>query len=777
MRYNFVILCNNTITLTTCKQIFLRKCFNTIFYSRSYSSCRNMIKISQKKKKNIKYNNRTYCNKYNNVRKDECKFMMTEDNTYSTYNDKINLYLGNKNINRKNLLTHIKNHKKLLLYTLCKIYEKKEFNKLHNDTLNELYHDICEQVLEETQNKLNLRERLIFLSCINDKSYAEKVNITKTNNNNYYFTNKTYNKYNNIFDEKNIFLYFCTILKNRKYYVEDKDIVNDILLFFDKKINIMRINNISLYLSNISYLNSKVIIKTNMLYYFVLYMLKYIKYRIKKRMDLKNIYHYVTLLTSCMHISKLKMEINEDIESYINDLNVIKMINKNEYTFDSTDFSNMCKKNLKDIKYIKDIKNIKDKKYIKDTMNSYLNYNDKNFYHYFNIYEYFEYKEEIHKSIPLPMTYKKIKKNNDENEKKKKKKKKEDDDDNNNNNNVDIETLHDLNDELIYLIYNMNYILVNIFLKRKYTRKKILEQNILKDMTIPIIIHYMFTCLNFQIFSNALYLEIQKFILSIFDVNKQSFELLLPLSNIIELLHLISIHNNSIKINEKIEKCIIKNFLDELFIKNNCIHLNKKDKIILYISISKILFSSKKVYIEKMHNILTNEFINFTYRDLYCIVYALNCSKYCDLPFIESLLRNIYKLKHKYSQNKLLTIISIFYSFDVNMSIFNLLRTYANKKDINHITKEEEDTSEDYHINTGTKKLEDDLENKERILKELSSHIKEEASDNFVFNENDILEFNSDENRLKDETSEEKFLMDDDEIKKYIKRKHKKRKS
>ncbi|ETW47965.1 hypothetical protein PFMALIP_04000 [Plasmodium falciparum MaliPS096_E11] len=227
----------------------------------------------------------------------------------------------------------------------------------------------------------------------------------------------------------------------------------------------------------------------------------------------------------------------------------------------------------------------------------------------------------------------------------------------------------------------MNYYLVNIFLKKK---KKTLEQNILKkNMTIPIIIHYMFRCLNFQIFSNTLYLELQKLILSICDMNKESFGLLLLLlapSNIIEFLHLMSINNNLIKINEKIETCILKQFLDHLFI-DNCIHLNKKDKIILYISISKILFFSKKMYMEKMHHILTNEFINFTYRDLYCIVYALNCSKFCDLPFIESLLRNIYKFKHKYSQNKLLTIISIFYSFNLNMSIFNLLITYTNKKE------------------------------------------------------------------------------------------------
>ncbi|SOV17090.1 conserved Plasmodium protein, unknown function [Plasmodium sp. gorilla clade G2] len=765
MRHKFVIH-YNTITLSSCKDIFLRKWFNLIFYSRNYSSCKNMIKISQKRKKDIIYNNKRNCNKYNNVRKDECGVINTEDNRYnSIYNDRINLYLGNKNINRKNLLTYIKNHKKLLLYTLCKIYEKKQFNKQSNDILNELSHNICEHV-EKTKDKLNSRERLIFLSCINDKHYAEKINIIKSNNNN----NNNNNKYN-IFDEKNVFLYLCKVLKNRKYYLEDNDIVNDILFFFEKKINIMRINNISLYLSNISYLNSKVIIKTNMLYYFVLYMLKYIKYKIKKRMNLNNIYHYVTLLTSCMNISKLKMEKNENIDSYINHLNVIKMTNKNEYSFDSTNFSNISKQN------------INDKKYLNDIMHSSLIYNDNNFYHYFNIYEHFEYKEESDKkkTINITMPYKRKNNNNNYNDdnddnNEEKNKNQQQNDKQNDHNNMNIQTFYHINDELIFLIYHMNYILKNIFLKKKYTRKKILEQNILKNMTIPIIIHYMFSSLNFQIFSNALYLELEKLILSICDMNKQSFELLLPPSNMIELLHLMSLHNNLIKFDDKVEKLIIKKFLDQLFI-DNCISLNKKDKIILYISISKILFSSKKIYMEKMHNILTNEFINFTYRDLYSIVYALNCSKYCDLPFIESLLRNIYKLKHKYSQNKLLTIISIFYSFQVNMSIFNLLITYANKKDINHIKKEEADTSENYNVNTGAKKLEDDLENKERILKELSSHIKEESNDNFVFNENDILEFNSDENRIKDDTSEEKFLMDDDEIKKYIKRKHKKRKS
>ncbi|SCQ12892.1 conserved Plasmodium protein, unknown function [Plasmodium gaboni] len=123
-------------------------------------------------------------------------------------------------------------------------------------------------------------------------------------------------------------------------------------------------------------------------------------------MDFNNIYYYVTLLTSCMNISKLKMEKNENIESYINHLNVIKMTNKNEYSFDSTNFSNMSKQN------------IKDKKYLNDIMYSSLIYNDNNFYHYFNIYEHFEYKEESHKkkTINITMPYKRKNNNNDDND-------------------------------------------------------------------------------------------------------------------------------------------------------------------------------------------------------------------------------------------------------------------------------------------------------------------------------------------------------------------------
>ncbi|CRG97075.1 conserved Plasmodium protein, unknown function [Plasmodium gallinaceum] len=630
--------------------------------------------------------------------------------------EKINLHLSKENITSKNLLKFIERDKKLLLYALCKIHEKKGFDD--RCELNNLSSSIAEKIINR-ESTLNVKEKLIYLSCLNIKKYAEKINLIKDINIKH-------------MDEKIIFNYFCTILKNRKNYLDDKEIIDDILFFFKNKINKKCINNISAYFFNLSYLNSKTIIKTNILYYFVLYMLKYIRNKIKKRMSVFNIFNYVELLTSIIHISKLKKEKSFDIEYDIEYINKIRMLNRNEYDFEISNFSNICNGVFND-KCITTLK--------KDLL-----YNDKEFYHYYNIND-FIFKKEKNKFSNNGL---------DEGEE-----------------NNDISKLHGINSDIIYLIYFVNNSLISILKKCQNKLKKNVLHKFANDNLqgkFYIISNYMFQCLHFNIFCRTLFHYFQEVIIYISKSNKMLFFYLSP-SYIVHLIHLLSIQFHLIRIDENVENNILKNCLNVLFV-DDCKKLSKKDKVLLYISISKLLFFSKKIYIEKLNHILSNEFINCTYRDLYSVVYSLNCSKYYDLPFIEALLRNIYKLKHKYSSNQLLTIISIFYSFNLNLSIFNLLLSYSNKNDVGSF-KDERIIINEFEDNKEAKKLEEDLENKERILKEISSHIKENSNDNFVFNESDLLEFDSQNNNLKCDISEESILMDNEEIKKYLKKKRK----
>ncbi|SBS96842.1 conserved Plasmodium protein, unknown function [Plasmodium malariae] len=93
------------------------------------------------------------------------------------------------------------------------------------------------------------------------------------------------------------------------------------------------------------------------------------------------------------------------------------------------------------------------------------------------------------------------------------------------------------------------------------------------------------------------------------------------------------------------------------------------------------------------------------------------------------------------------------------------------------ISREGKNEIPEFNRNQEAKKLEEDLENKERILKELSSHIKENHNaDNITFEELDTLELNSGDSVLKCDDSEERSLMNDEEIKRYLKKRKKKRK-
>ncbi|CRH02865.1 conserved Plasmodium protein, unknown function [Plasmodium relictum] len=688
---------------------------NTFHYLKALSKCNNCYKknyyFNQLRNESVTKRNKILkIKKISRLLKKNNRIKIDEEK------EKINLQLSKENITSKNLLKYIENDKKLLLYTMCKIHEKNEINR--KSALNELSFNIAEKIFHK-ENTLNIKEKLIYLSCINIKKYAEKINLIKDKNIKH-------------MNEKNIFNYFCTILKNRKNYLVDKEIIDDILFFFKNKINKTSINNISIYLFNLSYLNSKTIIKTNILSYFVLYMLRYIKNKFKKRMSLTNALNFVELLTSIIHISKLKIEKNLEIEYDIEFINKIKMLNKNEYDIEVSNFSNMCKSLLSD-KCANVLK--------KDLL-----YNDKEFYHYYNI-NGFIFKKEKNEYVDM---YK---------------------DDEGKKNNISL--LHDINSEIVYLIYFVNNSLVSLFKKCLNNFKKSILHKVSNDnlqSKFYIIGNYMFQCLHFNIFCKTLFQYFQEIIIYMSKSKKMLFFNLSP-SDIVHLIHLLSVQYHLIRIDEIVESCILEKCLNALFI-DDCKILSKKDKVLLYISVSKLLFFSKKNYIEKLNNILTNEFINCTYRDLYSIVYSLNCSKYYDLSFIESLLRNIYKLKHKYSSNQLLTIISIFYSFNLNLSIYNLLISYSNKNDIGSFKKDEKITIDKLKDNKEAKKLEEDLENKERILKELSSHIKENSNDSFVFNESDLLEFDS-QNNSKSNISEESILMDDEEIKKYIKKKRK----
>ncbi|KAI4835139.1 hypothetical protein MKS88_005823 [Plasmodium brasilianum] len=689
-----------------------------------------------------------------NIRKD-IKFGKTDKEEKK---EVINLNLDRKGItSSKDLLKYIGKNKKLLLYILCKIDEKKNKYRGQQDVLNDLEHNINEKIVEE---ELSLRnsEKMIFLSCASSKYYAEKIHLIRNDNNGIYI------------DEKNLFNYYCTVLKYRKNNsLNDKEIDDDILTFFKSRMNIRKINSISLYLLNLSYLNSKTTIKTNVLYNFVLYMLKYIKNKITNRTGIILLTHYVDLLTSIMHVSKLKIETSsaEVGEENTDSINKIRMVNKNEYPFDCHSFSNLCKNSQvmihaghNDAKKSGEI----------------ISYDATKFYHYFNIYDFVCNREGYTSgdSAAVVTTRAKdgiavggVQQTIDALSM-------------NKTSGSTWAKIYDIRSEIIYMIYYLNAALVCLLKKcvrncKKDVHSKRFDEPLEKRLYV--IINYMFNCLQYNVFCKTLFLLLQQVLIIYMSNNMRKYHFrYLSTSSIAHLVHLLSIQYSSVKIDDDNEKLImLKNCLNKLFT-NDCKDLGKKDKLLTYISVSKILFFSKKVYIEKMHNILSSELINFTYRDLYSVVYSLNCSKFYDLPFFESVLRNIYKLKHKYEQSRVLTIITVFCSFNVNLAIFNFLMAYANKNDMQPISREGKNEIPEFNRNQA-KKLEEDLENKERILKELSSHIKENHNaDNITFEELDTLELNSGDSVLKCDDSEERSLMNDEEIKRYLKKRKKKRK-
>ncbi|CAD2114380.1 conserved Plasmodium protein, unknown function [Plasmodium vinckei petteri] len=670
--------------------------------------------------------------------------------------EKKKIILANKNVNGNTLLKYIENDKRLLLYGLCKIFQKKKNEQIkYNNLFNNLQQNIMEAIIEK-ESKLSFLEKLVYLSCVNNKEYAEKINLIKDNN----------HKYIKCINDKNVYNYFCTILKQKKNNnLSNEEIIEDIQSFLRKKINNNILNSISNYLFNLSYLNSKNIIETNSLYYFSLYILKYIKNKIKKRMSIIQLASYTELLTSIMCTNKLKMEKEKIDLSYqpnIESFNTLMMLNKNEYSFETSNFSKICRNHIATTESC----DITTSSY--NLTKTYLLYIDKDFIHYFNAYNFVREQEYAKKQNENSQVnnYKtkactekidSLNMNHQENEIEE-----------NRNNQCNEKRLQDMSFEIKYMIYIMNHMIICALKKCLHNFKKGIKNKNFKEHIqniLYVVTNYMFNCLQynifcislFQAFEDVLLQSYSNFIDNIKNENRyisrsksedlakmaESFFDLVPITSKVYLIHLYSLNYNINNMNKFENSIIFKNCLNELFL-DDCKSLRKREKVLLYISISKIFFLSKKKYIEKLNNILSNELINFTYRDLYIIVYALSCSKYNDPPFIETLLRNIYKLKHKYSNNKLLTIISIFHSFNVNTSVFNMLLSYYNRNEsVSH--KEEEVPSED-NSTKSIRKLEEDLENKERILMELSAHIKQDNNDNFTFTESDMLEFNSSNN-------------------------------
>ncbi|VEV59357.1 conserved Plasmodium protein, unknown function [Plasmodium vinckei vinckei] len=703
--------------------------------------------VCGRKKKNIYINVKAYQNSH------------IPKNTISRNNININedeekkkIILANKNVNGNTLLKYIENDKRLLLYGLCKIFQKKKNEQIKCSNLfNNLQQNIMEAIIGK-ESKLSFPEKLVYLSCVNNKEYAEKINLIKDNN----------HKYIKCINDKNLYNYFCTILKQKKNNnLSNEEIIEDIQSFLRKKINNNILNSISNYLFNLSYLNSKTIIETNSLYYFSLYILKYIKNKIKKRMSIIQLASYTELLTSIMCTNKLKMKKEKMDLSYqpnIESFNTLMMLNKNEYSFETSNFSKTCR-NYIDTTETCDITTSS-----YNLTKTYLLYIDKDFIHYFNAYNFvreqeYDKKQNENSQINNYKTKECVEKidslNCQENEIEE-------------NNQCDKKQLQDMSFEIKYMIYIMNHMIICALKKCLHNFKKGIKNKNFKDYIqniLYVLTNYMFNSLQYNIFCISLFQAFEDVLLQSYnnfidniknenryisrnknkDLDKMAgncFDLV-PITTKVYLIHLYSLNYNINNMNKCENSIIFKNFLNELFI-DDCKSLRKREKVLLYISISKIFFLSKKKYIEKLNNILSNELINFTYRDLYIIVYALSCSKYNDPPFIETLLRNIYKLKHKYSNNKLLTIISIFHSFNVNTSIFNMLLSYYNRNEsVSH--KEEEVASEDNSTKC-IRKLEEDLENKERILMELSAHIKQDNNDNFTFTESDMLEFNSSNN-------------------------------
>ncbi|CXJ28060.1 conserved Plasmodium protein, unknown function [Plasmodium berghei] len=732
--------------------------------------------VCGRKKNNISINVKGCKNSHINGYTIKCKHVSRSNININEDEEEKKIIFGNKNVNGNTLLKYIENDKRLLLYTLCKIFRKKKNEQIkYNSLFNNFHQDIMEAIIEK-ESKLSFSEKLVYLSCVNNKEYAEKINLTKDNN----------HKYIKCINDKNLYNYFCTILKQKKNNnLSNEEITEDIQSFLGKKINKNILNSISNYLFNLSYLNSKNIIETNSLYYFSLYILKYIKNKIKKRMSIIQLASYAELLTSIMCTNKLKMEkekINLSYQANIESFNTLMMMNKNEYSFESSNFSKTCRNHILTNQNC----NITTSSYNLTKTN--LSYIDNHFIHYFNSYNFVREQEDA----DFVKEQKCVKKQNENIQINNYKKKEcaerldllnmnnqENEIEGNKNDQYDEKRLQDMTFEIKYMIYIMNQIIICALKKCLHNFKKGIKNKKFKECgqnILYVITNYMFNSLQYNIFCISLFQTLEGVLLQSYSnsinniknknryisrnenenttkMTKNFFDLV-PITSKVYLIHLYSLNYNINNMNKCENSIIFKNCLNELFL-DDCKSLRKREKVLLYISISKI-FLSKKKYIEKLNNILSNELINFTYRDLYIIVYALSCSKYNDPSFIETLLRNIYKLKHKYSNSKLLTIISIFHSFNVNTSVFNMLLSYYNRNEsVSH--KVEEIPSEN-NSPKSIRKLEEDLENKERILMELSAHIKQDNNDNFTFTESDMLEFHSSNNTQINGESDKEYI-------------------
>ncbi|SBS88908.1 conserved Plasmodium protein, unknown function [Plasmodium ovale curtisi] len=629
------------------------------------------------------------------------------------------LYMDRKNVSSSKFLRFIEKDKQLLLYTLCKIYRKGEHAR--ESALKGLFHSIIGKIIEK-ESTLNVWEKLVYLSCVNSKENAEKINLTKGHKN------------VRSMDEKNVYNYFCTMLKNRKNnYIHDDEIVSDISQYLKRKINRKGVNSISMYLFNISYLNSKRIIGTNSLYFFSLYMLNYAKNKIKKRINIINISNYIELLTSIMSISKLKIErSNTLVDNDIETLNTMSVMNRNEYPFDYVSLSNMSHQYTS--------LNGNNSSHMRYSFMG-LSHNGDHFFHYFNVY-HFVYEEERVMNMKRDRREEEM----------------EDADDVEERNEENTTRVYNMHHQTVDVINFTNYILLCVLKKclrncKKGIRSKQFAENVRSK--IYLLISYMFNCLSFDIFCKPLFQVVEHMLVRMCprvsgggNVDGSEgilFRALFP-SGAVQLLHLLSLGHGSTPVGKNGTWVLLKMCLEALFI-DDCKSLGKRDKVILYISLSKLTFTSKRSYIEKLNNTISSELINFTHRDLYSIVYAISCSKFCDLSFFEALIRSIYKMKHKYTRNRLITMASIFYSFNLNMSILNLLLSYASRDSAADVWKSTEKPVPESDSKKSARKLEEDLENKERILKELSAHIKESQSeDTFTFTESDMLELNQEDN-------------------------------
>ncbi|GAB69266.1 hypothetical protein PCYB_146940 [Plasmodium cynomolgi strain B] len=710
---------------------------------------------------------------------------------------KVHLHLDRKNVSTTNLINCIGDHKKLLLYALCQAYKKGE-KEFGGNKLDDLIQALCEKIITKEAG-LHLREKLLYLSCLPSKGYAEKIALTKGDlkdgrrlpqgrrSGTVGCSKGRQNIHKNVIewiDHKNVFNYYCTVLKKRKNNsLDDDEIDEDVTNFFLKKLNTPLVSTISMYLLNLAYLNSKVTIRTNSLYILITFMLKYVWHKTNRRISMVRLCKNIELLSSIMNAAKIKIEKNNrDREKNVDMVNKLKMMNKNEYPMDTSSFVNMCW----------EVVGTRGNAELASLLSNNLAYITGHFYHYFNIYEFecqregcpageSAYSEAVNigevdvgneEEVPLGARTQPGELSNLSGAAEDK----------------DVMTR-----QIVYMIYFANNALVCSLSKliKNYKKGSSSERSSserssregtsnegtsnegtsneetsyegtscrgtsngrlpphMEGETIRIITNYMFNCLPYSIFCKTLFNKLEELLIRMGAQDKTLPKFSLTPSTLVQLMHLMSIQYNAVHVDDGVNSFLWNNLLTEMFT-NDCKLLNKKDKILLYISISKNLFlKKKKSYLFKLNSILFPELVHFTYRDLYSLVYSISCSKFCDLPFFEALLRNIYKLRHKYSSQKLWTILSIFQPFDLNMSIFNMLLSYANcdgseqKRKKKKKEKEEEeldDPFEQHNPNKDAKKLEEDLENKERILKELAAHIRENHSgESFSFSESGIF--------------------------------------